>query len=254
MIKFISITSLFLISCISFELSPGYYFDDSPCNNQSKIKLSYASLGLVFNTDMENDIKSFRVGAMVTIPCTKRDSYKITIENQQIGGFINERISSSIEIDSGSVQEEQVAYNPTVSLTDKMTLEETQNYINNHLMNDEAPVVKTEVILRENEATVSIYRVVPSFMEKLEEYGVRFDLNEGTYNLNQEMKQELIEKMRIKQEQKPELSEIITQDILNKIKNGQTEFIETKPDGSQVKVVVSTQMKVVNPDEQKTLF
>jgi hypothetical protein len=101
---------------------------------------------------------------------------------------------------------------------------------------------------------VTVETIAGPALEKLEEYGVRYEPDVIEYSLDQMMMSDLKQKMLAK-EQKANMSNmtnLMTEDLLKRLADGQSHFVEMDNGNQKIKVFVKREVKIVDNTGQNT--
>lgn len=236
--------SAFLISA-SFCLETKFNYDwvDDDCGNEDTSD-KFASLYFFFNTNFENGVQNYRIGPMVNIPCDRQETFTLQFEVNGNEGTIKDTDNN----------QKPMLYQGSYVITPAMDLGEAQEYIESDIVTLANPVIKARVDVKFNSAMIKLDTVNKFMLEKLEEYGIDYDLKVQNYEVNKQMKEALAQKLNKQgtatNMQMIELTEAMKQDILNQLSKGQNTFTETN--GNQ-KIQVTVQRKMYRRDSQGQL-
>merc|ERR1712137_90021 len=205
-IKTIFISAILISASICLQTTYNYDWVSDDCEKEDTSN-EYASLYFFFNTNMENGIQNYRIGPMVNVPCSKLETFMLQFEVIGNGGTIN----------NTDDDQPPTLYNASANMTNEMDLGDSQEYIESDVITMVDPVVKASVDIKLNKAVVTFQTVNKFMMERLESYGIEYNLETQDYDVSEDMKQNIAQKIEDKSKssgvQVIELTEAMKQDI-----------------------------------------
>jgi hypothetical protein len=234
------IKSLFIIALtftftLSYEVKYDYDWDMSACGEEEEMPADkFASLYLYFVTKMDNGLPSHQIGPIINVPCDKGHDFTLQFEINGVGGTI-------VDLDNDNQPQ---LYNGASSMSTVMDLEAAQEHIENEIMTLKEPIVGAKVELKLKSATIKLDVANKFIVERLEEHGISYSRSVNSYEVSQDLKEQMKQKLAAKtatNTQYIELPANISQDMIRQIMQGKTTFNETK--GNQ-KVTVNVTRKL----------
>ena len=232
--KIIFITALLTSSCLTLTNQAMYVFDKSPCDESED---NYASLQFTFNTKFDNDLEPINVGHMINVPCSKVDTFTVSLEKTGLTGNVEEPIED---------QTYHTFYNNANMATSPLKLEEVQGYFDDLFEESQKqPVVRIKVDLKLNEANITFFMVNNFMVKKLEEFGVPYVRGQSDYVLTNEMKEDLASRMEAKKSQNQGqivFTQAQKEEFLKNLMKNNGNFVEGDSEGHKIHFKVVTRV------------
>lgn len=239
------IFTLCILGSRAFEFNYGVSADVDPCQNEESGSTEFAEFGFYFVTEFTNFIDPIKVGAVINVPCDKLEHFMFSLSG------IEKTATVTIK-KSGSAME--TFTNGAAFENSPRSYEEMMKGFNEQMEKLEGAVVSTTVDMKPDSVRLTLHTASSAILNPLEEYGVQYDPESSKFELDDSMLLALEQKKQ-EMEQKAkqgDVSQILTQELLQKLANGQNDIIQIGQNGQKIQIHVQRQIQVINPDDNQT--